>query len=388
MSEKIYWNHPYKKEFKAKITSIEEQGIILDRTAFYPEGGGQLSDQGKIIHNEDIFDVINVYNMKDQIIHQLKGGFQEKLNVGDMVRGIIDWDWRYGLMKAHTSQHLFSATLKKFYDVNTDKAYIGYENVTIEIDGKISYDQLKKVLKEINQIFSIKNIPISSKTIDKSEMVGYKNEIRGDIQLKDKIRLVVSKNYDMVCCGGTHLENSTEIGMIFIYEFRSGNKIKYYLGSKALDNVSEINLELIESMDLVNQPFYELKPVINNLSEKIETLELKNESISAEFLRLLSKNPNAKIGETKLFLLKLELDDKLIQQIFNIFPNESLLIITSEKKIMIFSNSNIISARSLIKSFIDDFGGKGGGSDFRAQALLNKLPQDILNYINGLFSED
>ncbi|MBD3196349.1 MAG: hypothetical protein GF317_14925 [Candidatus Lokiarchaeota archaeon] len=388
MSEKLYWNHPYQKDFEAKIIDIDEQGIVLDRTAFHPEGGGQLSDRGKISYKEEKFNVINVFKEKDQIIHQLEGKFQDKFNVGNSVNGIIDWDWRYGLMKAHTSQHLFSATLKKFCKVNTDKAYIGFEDVTIEFHSKISYDQLKNVLKAVNQIFSLKNISISTKIIDKSQIANYKNKIRGDIQLKDTIRLVISENYDMVCCGGTHLKNSTEIGMIFVYEFKSGNKIKYYLGSKALAKIAEVNLDLIESMDLVNQPIFDLKRVINDHSQKIENLEIENQSLSEEILRSLSKNPIEKMGEIKVFLLNSKLDDKLIQQSFNTFPKKSLLFIKSEKNIMIFSNSKMISARSLIKTFLDKYGGKGGGSDFKAQALLDKPPENILNYLNELLSKD
>src|SRR6056297_3110405 len=115
MSKKLYENDPYKKSFKAKVISVSNNNgkfyVKLDKTYFYPEGGGQPSDKGFI----DDIKVIDVFKQDEEIIHVL----DQNISEGKTVKCKINWKRRYDLMQQHTGQHLLSAVLKNDYDLNT-----------------------------------------------------------------------------------------------------------------------------------------------------------------------------------------------------------------------------------------------------------------------------
>ena len=98
MTKKLFWTQPYDKEFKATIIAVRKEGIVLDQTLFYPRSGGQASDRGILKMGNLKFDVEAVSKDGDEIIHQITTDFRDNMNVGDKIIGIIDWEYRYGLM--------------------------------------------------------------------------------------------------------------------------------------------------------------------------------------------------------------------------------------------------------------------------------------------------
>lgn len=113
MTKKLFWTHPYEKEFEATIIAVKKKGVVLDQTLFYPRGGGQSFDRGILKVGNLTFEVKDVLRKDDEIIHYIPSKYKIRLKVGDKVRGVIDWVYRYVLMKAHTSQHIFSADILK-----------------------------------------------------------------------------------------------------------------------------------------------------------------------------------------------------------------------------------------------------------------------------------
>ena len=103
MTERLYWDQPYDTKFDAEIIGIEQDGIILDKTLFYPEGGNQASDRGVIISQGNTLKVDHVLKKDESIIHHISESFGEKLKIGDKIEGEIDWEYRYGIMRAHSS---------------------------------------------------------------------------------------------------------------------------------------------------------------------------------------------------------------------------------------------------------------------------------------------
>ena len=109
MTEKLYWSNAYQTHFTAKVVAVTNQGLILDKTLFYPEGGNQICDKGIIRKGKQEFDGSHISKEGLTILHHLTKNFQESLKEGDVIEGVIDWEVRYGVMRAHTSQHLLSA---------------------------------------------------------------------------------------------------------------------------------------------------------------------------------------------------------------------------------------------------------------------------------------
>ncbi|GAG79940.1 unnamed protein product, partial [marine sediment metagenome] len=165
MTEKLYWDAPYETSFTAEVLELTPEGIILDKTLFYPEGGNQTSDKGFIIKGTNKFTVEFVSKKGDLIVHQLSEPFQEMLKKGDLIEGEIDWEYRYGIMRAHSSQHVLSAVFKNLYDIDTIRANIAFEEVSIHINRSVSEIELINILMQFFNICTIKNLQFRSKIV-------------------------------------------------------------------------------------------------------------------------------------------------------------------------------------------------------------------------------
>ena len=190
MSKKLFWENAYDTTFKAKVVLVEEKGILLDKTMFYPESGNQLSDRGYLVINKDRYNVEKVTKEGENIWHHISPDVKKKINIGDNVEGEIDWEFRYGLMKAHSSQHILSAIIKNKYDIDTIHANLNFEDVNLQLSQEINYKQLKEVLLELNTICTSHNLKINSKIVSYEEAERLSKKIRSPIPKESQIRLM------------------------------------------------------------------------------------------------------------------------------------------------------------------------------------------------------
>ena len=379
MTEKLYWKDAYQTQFNAQIKEIKEEGIILDRTLFYPESGNQASDRGYLVFGNHKFEVDNVTKEKDEILHHLSSDFKEIFKVGDKIIGEIDWDYRYGIMKAHTSQHIFSAVFKNKYNIDTLRATLSFEEVFLQVSKKIELDQLKKILIEVNKICNFKNLNLKAHTIQHKETKAFSSKIRSAIPDESNIRLVEINNLDLVCCGGTHVKNTIEIGNVFLYEFKKGNEIRYVLGNKAIEMSSKSNLDLIEIANNINSPVDQLDRLFKKRLELLDNLQEQNKSLSFNLLELISKSPIKKVSNISLFYIDFNVDIKILNKSLENFPPDSLIIVKFEgNKIRILSLSEVVDSNQILQQLIKKFGGRGGGNPKSSQGFLENVPENIL----------
>jgi len=192
---------------------------------------------------------------------------------------------------------------------------------------------------------------------------------------------------DLVCCGGTHVRNTSEIGEIFIYDFKKGTEIKYYVGNKALLASSINNIDMITLVNKLNTPIGNLKGIIEKRLEYIENVQDQQKDLSIKLLELISKTPLKIINNISLFYIDFDIDIKLLSGMLNLFPQDSVIIVRIEiNKIRLLSLSELIDANKILKKLIIDYGGKGGGNPKSAQAFLEKIPKDLLSKIELLIS--
>jgi len=225
MTQKLYWDDPYKVEFIAKIVSIQKGGIVLDKTLFFPLSGNQASDKGILEHNGERFEVNAVEIIDDDIIHQVTPEFIKKVKIGDEIIGKVDWKYREGIMRAHSSQHIFSAIFLEFYNNKTLRANIEFEEVSIQLEAPINQTQLLEGFIKLNEICTQIEKNITADIYTENDLSKIKNSVRSEIPKKDKIRLIKIDDLDLVCCGGTHLKKSTEIGPVILTDFKKRIRI-------------------------------------------------------------------------------------------------------------------------------------------------------------------
>ncbi len=380
LTRKLYWENPYDIEFTATVKSVKERGIILDQTLFYPFGGNQLSDQGILTIKTNNLTVSKVTKKNNEILHHISSNFHQKLKVGDTVIGKIDWNRRYGLMKSHTSQHIFSAVIKNKYDIDTVRATLNFEEINISFSQSLSYHQLETAVQEINEICCTKNLSIKENIVPQEEIGNYKNEIRGGIPDEKQIRTVGIQDLDLVCCGGTHIKNSTEIGLLFIYDFKKGKDVKYYIGTNAIIMITTINMELVNVSNLLNISIKNIREKTERNIELISNLRERNETLILKNLELIAQNPIIKIKDILIYFIELETEYRLLSKNLHLFPEESVIVVKiSPKKYRFVSKNQLINANSILHSFLKIYGGKGGGNPTSAQSNFDRAPEDLIS---------
>jgi alanyl-tRNA synthetase len=385
MTIKLFWEKPYEKKFHAEIIDIDKNGIILDKTLFYPESGNQASDKGIIRKNGDIFNIDEVSLEGTQIIHHISTDFKSKLEIGDKVEGQIDWNHRYRLMKAHSSQHIISAILNNKFNVKTNKVKIRPNRVVMWLVDEIDFPTLQRVLKNVNKIFTLQKDKIKSKILPVKKAKEYKEHLRGGMPGKKQIRLVFTEDYDVTCCGGTHVQSTDEIGPIYIYEFKKGKKIKYYLGNKAMEHMSKYNTEFLQLGDLFRIPINQVTWRIKKRAKDMEELLKEKEILSARILELIARNPDLEKDGLKISLIPFSMEKDILNKAFDNFPENSVLIFRLKNQVVkIVTNSEKFNAAELLSKLFDKYGGQGGGNPRLAQGRMEELPNNFIDEIQKL----
>ena len=208
----LFYQDAYLKEFDAKVIRCTacKNGfdVVLEDTAFYPEGGGQPFDTGTL----DGIEVFNVQRDQHDVIHHY---VKEALDEGKVVHGVIDWNRRFDFMQNHSGEHIISGLIHKHFGYENVGFHMG-EVIQIDISGPLNWEQLMMIEREANDII-YQNIPvqITYPNNDELENIPY----RSKKELQGKVRIVTIENADICACCGTHVRNTGEIGLIKILSF-------------------------------------------------------------------------------------------------------------------------------------------------------------------------
>ncbi len=214
----------YIKEFEATVERTGEDFVVLDRSAFYPEGGGQPSDNGLLKWDDEESEVVNV-EKKGDVVHRLEGEVPPE---GTEVECELDWEKRYEHMKLHTAQHLFSAAVYDMYGGSTvgNQIYTDYSRVDFEpVD--LSEDDIQDIEDAVNRMIEEEH-PVSIYEEKRSVL---EEKIEGDrvnLDLLPKsikvLRVIDIDGYDICPCAGTHVRNTEEIGGVSITKMENKGK--------------------------------------------------------------------------------------------------------------------------------------------------------------------
>lgn len=215
MTEALYMDDSYLKEWDANVVKLkDDKYIVLDKTAFYPEGGGQPCDEGIIRRNDNIYKVVYVGKFSGDISHEVD---KPGLKVGDRVHCKLDWERRYTYMRYHTASHLLSNILYNRADAKITGNQIGLDKTRMDFSMEdYSPEKLRDFVDEANRIIA-KDAPIAIGYMSRDEVMGKPELARLAMGLPEKIkefRIVKIGDIDEQVDGGTHVKNLSEIGKI------------------------------------------------------------------------------------------------------------------------------------------------------------------------------
>ena len=223
--EILCYSDSYLKECKSKVMEVNDHGVVLDQTIFYPGGGGQPSDNGKLILENNEYLVKGVKRIDGQIVHLIEGA---KPEINSEVDSIIDWDKRYKLMRTHTALHILCGVIWRDYSASVTggdmKPLAGRMDFELE---EMSADFSKEVEEKINiEVSENRNIKVYQ--LPREEAFQIPDLIRTKINLLPKgiefVRIVDIEGLDLQADGGTHVHNTSEVGYIKMIGHESKGK--------------------------------------------------------------------------------------------------------------------------------------------------------------------
>ncbi|MBN2156397.1 MAG: alanyl-tRNA editing protein [Candidatus Lokiarchaeota archaeon] len=381
MTIPLYWEKPYKKQFTGKIIAIKKGAIILDKTLFYATAGNQIHDTGTLTINGKYHKVINVEKENEEILHFIHPPPSNNC-IGQKVKANLDWERRYAIMKAHTSQHIFSAVMLQQHNVTTNHANIKPDEVTIEFEP-FTQQQLESVVKEINILYTSQNRKIISHTLDyNTAQQRYANKIRGKVPKMESIRILEVEGVDYNTCGGTHVRTTTEIGPIIIIKINRNCEVTYFCGKKAIEHVSLINFGAITVSQKLACSMDDFEQIFTNKFEKF-IISAKNETkLGYRVMELLPFSPGIDIEGIIYRYLEDPINKKAIMNGFELLGQNAILIAKLEDNLyLILSSSTRVPSNEFVNHLCGKFGGKGGGNSHNAQGKLETEPHDFRNEI-------
>jgi misacylated tRNA(Ala) deacylase len=221
MTEKLFWKDMYLREFDAKVESVDEVGVRLDRTAFNPRGGGLVSDVGKL----NDLEVTEVVKRDEEVYHILGGG--ATLKPGDAVHGVIDWERRHRVMRMHTTAHILSAV------VNRETGALITGNQISPVESRIDFSLEVFDRDKFGGYVKMANDAAGSGAEVRSFFMKREEALRtpGFVKLAgalppavEELRIVQIGEIDTQADGGVHVKNTSEIGEIIVDKIENKGK--------------------------------------------------------------------------------------------------------------------------------------------------------------------
>ncbi|OFX16540.1 Ala-tRNA(Pro) hydrolase [archaeon RBG_16_50_20] len=212
MTELLYLRDHYLREFEAQVEKVDGDSIVLNRTAFYPTGGGQPNDLGKISWDGGEAQVVDVSKKTGIVLHKLKGATPQ---ASTTVHGTIDWERRYAFMRYHSALHVLCGLVYHMYGGLVTGGQIYPEKARMDFDlQEISPERVQEIEKECNKIVQ-SGRPITIRFLPREEAMKHPDLIRTKINLLPpdiaEVRVVEIEGLDVQADGGTHVSNTKEI---------------------------------------------------------------------------------------------------------------------------------------------------------------------------------
>ena len=383
MTQRLYYHDSFLYDFEAEVrelTSSPRPALFLDRTAFYPTSGGQIFDTGTIETENEKLKIAEVADAEDgRVVHYLEAPPKE-IKPGTKIRGFIDPTRRRDHMQQHTGQHVLSAAFVRLFDMQTVSFHMGDDYCSIDLDTpSINKDQVEQAERLANEII-LENRPVAIRFVTRDEAadLGLRKLPPGD---RDELRLIDIRDFDLSACGGTHVNQTGQIGCILLRKtekVRQGWRVEFIAGQRAVATARRDFTTLTETASLFSAHVYDVPQQARKSLDEVRSLRKQREQSQEELAEAQAAAFLAETTETnghKLLIrtfsdLDMNYLKLLAQKVTRLVPNAvTLLAITSPQPALVFAQSagqsNDMGA--LMKETMSKLGGRGGGSKDMAQ---------------------
>ena len=381
MTEKLYYTDQYIKEFEASVVSCVQAGnryeVILDRTAFFPEGGGQPGDTG-FINDAKVIDTIERDGTEIHICDK---------NISGKCICRLNWDRRFLNMQKHSGEHIFSGFLHHATGFDNVGFHMGEKEVTVDFNGFVSPEILENVEIQTNKAI-YENIPVEALYPSTDELKNY--DYRSKKEIRGQVRLVRIPGADLCACCGTHVARTGEVGIVKVVgceNYKQGVRITLAIGRNALDDYMEKNKSVAAISASLCAKTGEVAPAVEKLKEKLS--ETKYELSMVKRSLFVQKTENTGKNMPVIFLEGENAEDARIcadiladkVRIAFVFSGKD----ESGYKYSVISRTEDV--RQTGKDMNEALNGRGGGKPECIQGSVASTAEEIKEYIKSVVKE-
>ncbi len=388
-TEKLYDTDAYCKSFSATVLSCDpvkgsgQYAVVLNRTAFFPEGGGQYADTGTL---NDV-PVLDVQMSDDGVITHYCDGALPPMT---QVNGVLDWDQRYERMQNHTGEHLVSGTVHRLYGLDNIGFHLGERDVTCDFNGELSDEQLREVERVVNRAVW-ENVDVYAEYPDPATLPDL--DYRSKLELTEDVRLVTIPGYDVCACCAPHVARTGEVGLIKIVnseKAHGGTRIHMICGPWALEDYTVKQTNILRIVDLTSTPQEETADAVEalqrqngHLTHELSVAQQHQANIALQFLKDQMEGETfhgaAPSGNLVVYLPSLETD--ALRALANggreLCCGVFVALTDSANGYRYIATAKKLPLSKLAREFNEALNGRGGGRDEMVQGSFGADLADI-----------
>ena len=376
MTEKLFYEDSHMINFSAIVLACQKVGdyyeAVLDRTAFFPEGGGQYADTGLI----DGVKVLDAHERDGVIYHKV----EKELPVGKQVEGRIDWEERFSKMQHHSGEHIVSGLVNSIYGYDNVGFHMGKDAVTMDFNGALSKEQLKEIEKKANEAV-VKNLDIQVLYPSKEELseINY----RSKIEIEGQVRIVIVPGYDTCACCAPHVKKTGEIGLIKligVQNYKGGVRVSMLCGFRAIDDYEAKSESVKRISVLLSAKEAEVADEVARLKEELASQKGRVAEMQQKLLQYkVNELPE---NEALVVLFESDLSGDAPRELVNLLLERGtevgvVFAETGENQYRYVIGSKVVDVRSFAKMLNEKFAGRGGGKPEMVQGSVSGAAEVI-----------
>jgi len=381
MTQKLYDIDSHMKKFEAVVLSCEKKGkqyeIILDRTAFFPEAGGQTADTGRIGDAR----VLDVQERGDQLVH-----FTDRpVEVGSAADCELDWEIRFRKMQNHTGEHIVSGIINRLYGASNVGFHLSADDVTLDFDCELTREQLNNIEYLANVEVS-RNLEVTTEYPSPERLA--EMEYRSKLELTENVRIVTIGDCDCCACCAPHVSRTGEVGLIKLLDFarhKGGVRIHMQCGLDALDDYREkySNVQFISAQLSAKQ--HETAAAVSRFMAEMENQKREYAAMAEKYIALRLSTLDS--GRRNLCVFEEGMDAFALRSLVNGMMNLTdglcgAFCARPDGGWSYIIGSRTVALRARAKDINARLNGRGGGTDEMIQGSASCSREEIEEYFS------
>ncbi len=371
MTRKLYDENAYMTQFSATVLSYMPAGngyaVVLDQTAFFPEGGGQAADCGTLA-GQSVLDV----QLKDGVVYHY---VKNPLAVGESVEGLVDWPTRLSRMRQHTGEHILSGVVHELTGYDNVGFHMGTDGITVDFSGVLTEEQLGAAVETANRIV-MENRPVRAwyPTEDELKTLSY----RSKKEITEAVRLVEIQGADLCACCAPHLSTTGQVGAIVVVQtekIHGGSRILFRCGQEAQAYIAQILTGNKNISVLLSAKPTQTCAAVERMNQEVSALKFRESVALKEWYHTLAELHSGK-GDVLLFPPCGDVG-KIVMAVAETCGGKCAVFLSKDNGFIYAIAEKGGDLRPISKELHAVFGGKGGGRIELVQGYISTSKKSI-----------